>query len=70
MRKKSVGRPREVKMSQEEMKSLLGVARATFSDWKKRDNPKHNLYLFLRAFEYDEVKSVVEAEAAKERFGV
>lgn len=53
-------------MTQEQRHALLGVSKSTFSDWRKPDNPKHNLYLLLKNMKYNETVKLIEKAKTKE----
>lgn len=54
-------------MTQEQRHTLFGVSKSTFSDWKKPNNPKHNLYLILKNMKYESALKLISK--AKETEG-
>lgn len=47
-------------MTQEQRHELLGVSKSTFSDWKKPNHPKHNLYLLIKNMSYTRTKNQIQ----------
>lgn len=54
-------------MTQEQRHTLFGISKSTFSDWKKPNNPKHNLYLILKNMKYESALKLISK--AKETEG-
>ncbi len=43
-------------MTPKESEEVLGVSKSTYSDWKKQEHPKHNLYLIIKDLKYASTK--------------
>ncbi|MBL4730777.1 MAG: hypothetical protein JKY28_05365 [Sulfurimonas sp.] len=51
----------KVKMTQKQMKELLGVSQSTFQRWfSDEKNEKHNLALLLSTISFKDAKKIIE----------
>lgn len=53
-------------MTPKQRNDLLGIPKSTFSDWKKPENPRHNLYLIVNEMKYDETVKLLKKLTIKE----